>query len=286
MNNSGSSQSNFGTLGGVVFAILALVALYYLYQYVFGSSGMEGKTVLTAIKPANPDKSYVTFADALPAIYEGGEFSVNTWIYINDYSINRGRNKAVLLLGGSSFSTLAIFLGPYKNSLNVRVHTKNGAAVPSGNIAAGASGASSDDLSKEAVRTLFGNTQLDTGLTSTSRPCDIPSVDMQKWIQVTVCLNNKTCDVYLDGKLARSCVLPSFYKVDKSNLALTLGDYGGFGGFISNTSAYNYALNPEQVWRLYMAGPGPQYSLSDYISSLFNPKAVGALDFPKQNITP
>lgn len=286
MNNSTSSQSNFGTLGGVVFAILALVALYYLYQYVFGSSGMEGKKVLTAIKPANPDKSYVTFADALPAIYEGGEFSINTWIYINDYSINRGRNKSVLLLGGSSFSTLAVFLGPYKNSLNVRVHTKNGTAVPSGNVAAGPTGSSPDDLSKETVRTLFGNSQLDTSLTSTSRPCDIPSVDMQRWIQVTICLNNKTCDVYMDGKLARSCVLPSFYKVDKSNLSLTLGDYGGFGGFISNTSAYNYALNPEQVWRLYMAGPGPQYSITDYIASLFNPKAVGAMDFPKQNLTP
>ena len=286
MNNSNSSRSNFGTLGGVVFAILALVGLYYLYQYVFGSNGMEGKTILTAIKPANPDKSYVTFADALPAIYEGGEFSVNTWIYINDYSINRGRNKAVVLLGGSSFSTLAVFLGPYKNSLNVRVHTKNGTAVPTGNVAAGPAGDSSDDLSKTTLTSLFSNTQLDSSLTSTSRPCDIPAVDMQRWIQVTVCLNNKTCDVYLDGKLARSCVLPSFYKVDKSNLALTLGDYGGFGGFISNTSAYNYALNPEQVWRLYMAGPGPQYSITDYIKSLFDPKSVGALDFPKQNITP
>lgn len=288
MNSTGSGLST-GPIGGVVFAILALVALYYLYYYVFGSNGMEGKTLVTAVKPANPDKSLVFFADALPAIYEGGEFTVNTWVYINDYSVNRGKNKSILLLGGSSFATLAVFLGPYKNSLNVRVHTtNNGAGAAAGAVSAGPGGSAtgSDDLSKASLQTLFGSTQLDSSLTSTSRPCDISAVDMQRWIQVTVCLNNKTCDVYLDGKLARSCVLPSFYRVDKSNFALTMGDYGGFGGFISNTSAYNYALNPEQVWRLYMAGPGPQYSVLDYIKSLFDPKAVGSMDFPKQNITP
>lgn len=213
---------------------------------------------------------------------------MNTWIYINDFSINRGKNKAVLVLGGSSFATLAIFLGPYKNSLNVRVHTKNGDTAVVGNAAMGPSSSASgpEDLSTANLNSMFSSTQTDASLMDMSRPCDIPSVDMQRWIQVTVCLNNKTCDVYLDGKLARSCILPSFYRVDKSNFGLTMLPYGGFGGFVSNSSAYNYALNPEQVWRLYMAGPGPQYSLWDYVKSLFNPKAVGAMDFPKQNILP
>ena len=58
-----------------------------------------------------------------------------------------------------------------------------------------------------------------------------------------------------------------------------------FGGFVSNVSAYNYALNPEQIWRLYMAGPGAQYGFLDYLKSLFDPKAAAAFDYPKQNIT-
>ena len=286
MNSNTGSGTGFSSLGGIVFAILALIALYYLYQYLYSSSGMEGKTLITSVKPGNPDKGMISLADALPAIYEGGEFSINTWIYINDYAINRGKNKAVFVLGGSSFATLAVFLGPYKNSLNIRVHTNNGNGPVAGNASMGPSStAGSDDLSTASLTTLFSGTQTDASLTDTSRPCDISAVDMQRWIQVTICLNNKTCDVYMDGKLARSCVLPSFYRVDKSNFALTMAPYGGFGGFISNSSAYNYALNPEQVWRLYMAGPGPQYSLGDYIKSLFEPKAVGSMDFPKQNIT-
>jgi hypothetical protein len=67
-------------------------------------------------------------------------------------------------------------------------------------------------------------------------------------------------------------------------MKLSMCNYKGFGGFISNTSAYNYALNPEQVWRLYMAGPGPQYSLWQYITSIFNSKEAMTFDYPKQNI--
>ena len=268
----------------LVFPVLALVALYYLYKFLFSANGMEGKTVINGIKDANPDKPYITLGDQLPAIYEGGEYTLNTWIYINDYSINRGRNKHVISIGGSSFLTLAVFLGPYKNSLNVRVHTKAGGA---GTVAPAAQGPTSGevDLSVSNLNSMFQQLQQDTSLISSSRPCDISSVDLQKWIQVTVVLNNKTCDVYMDGKLARSCILPSFYKVDKSNLTLRVGEYGGFGGFVSNVSAYNYALNPEQIWRLYMSGPGPQYGLGDYLKSLFDPTALGAFEYPKKNIT-
>lgn len=274
-----------GLVGQIVFAILALVALYYLYQFLFAPSGLEGTTVINGIKDANPEKAYITPADQLPALYEGGEYSLNGWIYINDYSVNRGLNKHVFSLGGSTFLTVAVFLGPYKNSLAIRVHTKQGSASATAAAPAGAApGTASDDLSIINIKPMFKTPQMENSLVSGNRPCDIHSIDMQKWVQVTIALNNKTCDVYIDGKLARSCILPAFYKVDKSNLTLNVADFGGFGGFVSNVSAYNYALNPEQIWRLYMSGPGPQYGILDYFKGLFDPKAVSSLDFPKKNI--
>jgi hypothetical protein len=278
------SLGQVSMISKIVFPVLALVALYYLYQFLFSSNGLEGKSVLNTIKDANPDKAYISLADQIPAIYEGGEYTINGWIYINDYSIQRGRNKHVFSIGGSSFLTLAVYLGPYKNSLNVRVHTK---IEGPGSVAPASSGPNMGevDLSVSNLNNIFQQLQQDTSLISTSQPCDISSVDMQKWIQVTVVLNNKTCDVYMDGKLARSCILPSFYKVDKSNLTLRIAEFGGFGGFVSNVSAYNYALNPEQIWSLYMSGPGPQYGLGDYLKSLFDPSALGSFEYPKKNIT-
>ena len=288
MNAAGQTVllPGLGVVMRVVFTILVLIALYYLYGFLFSPAGLEGKSVINSITVASPTAPIIVVGEKLPALYEGGEVSINTWIYLTDYSVNRGRNKHVLSIGGSSFTTLALFLGPYKSTLSVRVHTRNGtgSSVAIGGPSAGPTD-QSDSLSAEDMKNMFTSLQTDTSLLDVGRPCDVPNLELQKWLQLTVCLNNKTCDVYLDGKLARSCVLPSFYKVDKTNLAMSICNYGGFGGYISNTSVYNYALNPEQTWKLYMAGPGPQYGFMDWLKSLFDPKALGTLDFPKMNVT-
>lgn len=289
-SGTGNTIGATTTIGKMIFIILALVALYYLYRFLYGGYDTVGTTVLKGVKSANPQQPYITTAPSIPPLMEGGEYSVNFWMYVQDYSINRGRNKHVVSLGGSNFLTLAVYLGPFKNSLQVRVHTSdqacsNGlAGTPTNGTPSPNATNTPDNLCISTLPTIFGNAQLDTSLLSATRPCDIQSVDMQKWVQISVILNNKTCDVYMDGKLARSCVLPSFYRVSQTGQKINVCDFGGFGGYVSNVSVYNYSLNPEQVWRLYMSGPGPNYGIGDYIASLFDPNALGATDYPKQNI--
>lgn len=280
-----------GSFGQVIFVVLVLVLLYYVYQFLFGPSGLEGKVLLNGIRDANTERPLVVaFDDKVPVLYEGGEYSVNFWIYIQDWSNRKGLNKHVLSIGGRNFLTLAVYLGPIKNSLQVRVQTKDGSDLTPGQGASGPAVQAANqaqNLSIDAVRSIFTNPVLATSspMLTSEQPCDIPSVDLQKWVQVTVSLNNKTCDVYIDGKLARSCILPSFFKVDKASPQLTATDFRGFGGFISNISVYNYALNPEQVWRLYMSGPGPNYTLYDYVMSLFSKDStISDISFPKKNI--
>jgi hypothetical protein len=276
-----------GVLGTLIFVILALVSLYYLYQFLFYSSGFDRRDYVNGPQAANMAAPIIVAGDKLPALYEGGEYTANIWVYINDWSYNRGLNKHILSIGGDSFLTFAIFLAPYANTLNVRVHTRSGSGLPSGapSQATPSPSASADDLSKANLANIFGNSQTPDGLTSSVRPCDIPSFELQKWVQVTVVLNNATSDIYIDGKLARSCVLPSTFKVDKNNQQLRICDHSGFGGFISNTSLFNYSLNPEEVWRLYMSGPSSNYSVWQYFSSLWNPNVtIGTVGYPKQNL--
>jgi len=114
---------------------------------------------------------------------------------------------------------------------------------------------------------------LDTGsdlLDSTSM-CDLPEIDLQRWVNVSVAVNGRTVDVYMDGKLARSCVLPSFYKVDAGGYSAYLLAYGGFGGQMSTTTMYDAALNPEQVYQNYMAGPEPVTNIGSWFASFFSP---------------
>jgi hypothetical protein len=298
-NNSGSTGMA-GTIIKIVFILLSLYALYYLYKYLFASSGLKGDLVVGKITDANtggtgaagsPYKPILVTGDKFPVLLEGGEYSVNMWVYINDWSVRHGSNKHILTLGGvtgtadaSNFATLLVYLGGNKNTLSVRVDTKDRSG---GN--GGSSGTSANSLSG-SLNTPVSLTEAEISTKMTGTPssldgadvCDLDNIDLQKWVLLSIVLNNKTCDVYMDGKLARSCILPSFFRVNK----LTAGsnarfcDYGGFGGFISNVNFYNYALNPEQVWRYYMSGPIPEYSLMDYLKGLFTPDAI-SYDYPK-----
>jgi hypothetical protein len=265
-----------GILLKIVVLILLIVALYYLYDFLFGTGDLESKTIINGIMDAHNSKKprdpiVIKNGDDIPNMYEGGEYSVNFWVYINSLNAygKAGVNKHVLTVGGTNKPTILIYLGKYSSKLSVRIKTDPSLKDPTGS--------SSSTSSRTGPQPLDDN--------ATNEPCDIPSIDMQKWVQVTVTLNNKTCDVYIDGKLARSCVLPRSYLVRTQGLAIEAAKNGGFGGFMSNLTAYNYALNPEQVWRLYMNGPGPQYTLMDYLKSLFSPKSLGSFDFPKQNLT-
>merc|ERR1712070_804360 len=40
---------------------------------------------------------------------------------------------------------------------------------------------------------------------STRAKCDIINIPLQRWVHLALVMHNKTLDVYLNGKLARSC---------------------------------------------------------------------------------
>ena len=114
--------------------------------------------------------------------------------------------------------------------------------------------------------------------------CEITPFALQRWVLVNVALSGKTVDVYIDGKLARSCLLADVFNSDGADYNITVGANGGFAGYISGLKADAYALNPEEVYRMYMAGPLGGVGWWEYFKSLFDPKAIGTLDYPKMNL--
>ena len=271
-----TSLSPMRRIVSLLLTIAGLVGLYYLYQYLFASTTGNIYTLATKNQSANPITPIIVASDKLPAIYEGGEFTISTWIYVNDWSYRRGNNKSILSIEGENFDVIRIYLGSYKPSLSVRLHTKDGSASNTnvmGNSASGFGGVSpqaTESLDKNSRESTFNTLQTESGLLDGSPICDLPEVELQRWVCITVAVNGKTVDVYYDGKLARSCVLPTYYKADTRYSAKLLG-YGGFGGQISGTVMYDVALNPEQVYKIYMAGPEPITSIKDWFTSFFAP---------------
>jgi hypothetical protein len=111
---------------------------------------------------------------------------------------------------------------------------------------------------------------MDDSLIDTPPLCDLPDIDMQRWMMVSIVLSGRTIDVYLNGKLKRSCVAPSHFKVDPTGVSPVLCDKGGFDGHIAGVGVSNYAFNPEQIYKLYLSGPeGSTWDFGKWVRSLF-----------------
>ena len=283
MNAAANKSSPIGRLFPVLLVLAGLIGLYYLYQYLFGPKSTNAYTLISGTQSANidPSKPITITSDKLPIIYEGGEFTISTWIYVTNWSYRTGFNKSIISVGGPNFDTIRVYLGGNKPKLSVRLQTKDmsGAmnAVPSGatainvNLGATKSQVPVESLDKGTQNATFGILQTDSGLLDGSPLCDLPEIDLQRWVCITVSVNGRTVDVYMDGKLARSCVLPSFFKVDAGGYSANLLAYGGFGGQIATTTMYDSALNPEVVYKNYMAGPQPITNIGQWFSSFFAP---------------
>ena len=83
--------------------------------------------------------------------------------------------------------------------------------------------------------------------------CSINQIPIQTWVNIIVVLNNQALDVYLDGKLTRTCVLPGVANV--SNAAqVYVCPGGGFDGYVSGFRYWPFPLNPREAYEIYREG--------------------------------
>jgi hypothetical protein len=308
-SNSTSAPSPFG-LGTIILLVLGMVAIYYLYRFLYTSA--DNNTIVLSGGKRSADSSPEKLP-TIPTPYEGGEYSFNTWIYISSFNKNRNARKHIFELRGRYFSTLVVALGAFNNTLVVRTHTKDagaegfqamGVTIPKlpllsdtkegfQSTAGSGSGPTTmttatatttstpkssekpGDLSAEIIKSFFKPFAVDDSLLvegfTTPAVCDLPEVDMQRWTMISVVLTGRTIDVYLDGKLSRSCMSSSYYKVDPTGVTPVLTDHGGFDGYMGRTEVANYAMNPDEIYRTYLSGPDgpPSLDIIGWIGSLF-----------------
>jgi len=257
--------SSFGIMT-VVYLLIGLTAIYYLYRFLYTST--ESKTIVLVGGKREADIAPEKIPP-LPTPYEGGEYSFNTWIYISSLNKNLNTLKHIFEINGDNFSTLLVALGAFNNTLVVRTHTKGveGFQVLSGSGSGSGSGKNAvsaappnasltpGDLSAGSMKKLFTPMAMNDQLLTTPAVCDLQEIDMQRWTMVTVVLSGRTIDVYVDGKLSRSCMGASYYKVDPTGVSPLITARGGFDGYVGLTTAGNYAMNPDEIYRTYLSGP-------------------------------
>jgi hypothetical protein len=273
MENSGGSVV-FGAMS-VLLTAAGLVAIYFLYDFLYSGSSSN----MTVLVPNRHTATEMVKDPAkVPPIFEGGEYSFSTWVYISSYMRNQNKVKHIFQLKGDHFSTLLVGLGGSRNSVVVRVHTADVADnfqgapnKPTEGFYTTTTVAETPDLGGEQVEALFAAMADTTSSSSDVQPmCDLAEIDLQRWVHLAVVISGRTIDVYLDGKLARSCVANSYFKADPTGVKAVICDKGGFDGYITGLSVANYSMNPGEIYRTYISGPeGTTNNALKWFGSLF-----------------
>lgn len=291
---NGSAPSSTFSIGTIAIIMVSLVLIYFAYSFLYGSPS-NSPTVLVP-KEIKVTPTPLKSTD-IPQPFEGGDYTFNTWVYIENFRNNMNERKPIFELQGKSnnaFSTLYVGLGAKSNTLVVRTHSAPASAVQGFQSGSGsATTAPAPAPGTQATSSASDGTLMlpyslnfkrgmdpggdgDTGLANPEPICDLPSIDLQRWVMITVVLSGRTIDVYMDGKLTRSCVTKSYYKVDPEGVTPVILGGGNAGktpsmsGSIAGLSVARYALTPGEIYRMYSNGPKANQTFMDSLMASVN----------------
>jgi hypothetical protein len=213
-------------LKNILLLVFIIVLLYILVVYLTKdkntlSGMMDGKTMQT-ITPDSLDTDGTTASTS--------NFTYSIWFFIDDWNYKYGEPK--ILYGRMSNDGQAlnpcplVVLGALENNLIITLQVFPGA---------------------DNVTDISGNSVVHT--------CNVTNVPLQKWVNLLISTYGRSLDVYIDGKLVRTCVLPGVAKVDTStNVYVT--PRGGFSGWTSLFQYWPNSTDPQTAWNIYKKGYG------------------------------
>lgn len=246
----------------IALIVVALLVLYILYVYFTQTKP------LTSTHPAN---SAITINEnKLDNANNATNCTYSIWFYVSNWNYRYGEDKVIFQReGNNGTNAMRAYLDALQNNLKIDVLTYPMSDVTGGNGADGA----------DSTASLTGNTP-----SSSTFTCGIDNVPLQRWVNLLISVYGRSMDIYLDGKLVRTCVLPGIANISSSKDVVVTPDRG-FEGFTSKFMYFNSPSNPQQAWNIYKEGFGGSMLgslLNRYrikISFLNNNKESGSYEF-------
>lgn len=154
-------------------------------------------------------------------------FMMSIWFFIDDYNQNIDQYKFISSYVGtknsnSYNSSLDLFLAPRNNKLGIGINTGGGTG----------------STSSYNYNTYY-----------------VDNIPLQKWNCLIISVNDRTMDVYLDGKLVNSYILEGFYiPFHKSDLYLGNSGENSFSGYITRVRYEPNSISPQTAYNIYREG--------------------------------
>jgi hypothetical protein len=219
----------------IVITIVVIVLILMLLRYIFSDpytlqNIQDGKTSSTIAAT-----SLATNGSSVPS----SNFAYSIWFYINNWNYRYGEPKVIFgrmgAVSGQGTGSVpgvsgmdpcpAVVLGAVENNLDISLGCYPGV--------------------DQEPTTPGGTTVVHT--------CSVSNVPIQKWVNLVVSVYGRSMDIYIDGKLVRTCLLPGVASVNNSaNVYVTPS--GGFEGWTSKFQYYPNSINPQEAWNIYTKG--------------------------------
>jgi len=247
---------NSGTVKTGIYIVVAAVIIYYIYGWY--TAPTTNIILLNSKVPANQLTTATISAGKLPAIRSGGAYTLNTWMYINSYDYRPGKPRSVFTIMDAQYYVPGSSDGktpPSGQFLVVGILYPN---EPKMMIRFATTESRPDNYTQlnEYMKYMNGSYSVQSESNPVELPsCDVMDIDLQRWINLTISVNGRVIDVYVDGKLARSCVTAGIPTVEKGNHFVSIGKFTGWGGNVSTTRVFGYALTPGKIYEIYQTGP-------------------------------
>ena len=219
----------------IVFTIAVLVFVVMLLKYLltdpYTIQSMQSAQTATTISAS----SLATNGSNTPS----SNFAYSVWFYVNDWNYRYGEAKVIFGRMGA-LSTDGSGSVPGVNGLDPCPAVVLGAVENNVAVSLGCYPGADDEPT-----TTGGNTVVHT--------CSVANIPIQKWVNLILSVYGRTMDIYIDGKLVRTCLLPGVASVN-SNANIYVTPAGGFDGWTSKLQYYPNSLNPQQAWNIYSKG--------------------------------
>jgi hypothetical protein len=246
----------------IIGVVIVVIILYLIWTFFFTSvkvlMSFQNANTLNCISGKEVSQSGLN------------NYSFSVWTYISDWSGNYGSCKNIIsiqksIVGSGPTTLFQLYLDPTKNDLHIYVKDVNSIT-------------SSDDVSTYSSSS---SSSLSSNCTNNKSTCGVSNFPVQSWVNISISVYNRAVDVYIDGKLVRTCSLLNVASPIDAGSTIYIGGEGsgggdnkcpgggelrGFTGYIASVLYNPDIISPQDAWNTYARG----YNNSPFgLNSLF-----------------
>jgi hypothetical protein len=206
----------------VIIIVLLIIVIRYIMKDVNTLTGLSSAKTMQTI--AATDLAKTSSASST------SNFTYAIWFFIDDWNYRYGESKIIfgrMASGnGDKEPCPSVTLGEITNDITVSLAVFPGL----------------DEIPDKPQNFII-------------HECSVSNVPIQRWCNILISAYGRTLDLYLDGKLVRTCVLPGVSKIDP-NASVYITPMGGFSGWTAKFQYWYDSCDPQKAWNIYKDGYG------------------------------